>query len=85
MCTKYHQMGRALGVAAGPDSVLCSRKPSRKKKQRCVLIPLKMSPTLMWYFTQGLMKSNVDRSTDRLTVQQINRQDDYCNPLAHAY
>ena len=36
---------------------LFSRKPCRKKKM-CFLFPIKMSPTLIWYFTQGLKPSN---------------------------
>ena len=56
----------------GPDSVTFFLKPSRKKIKYLFLFPLKMSPTLILYFhsrikTKRSLRSDVDRSTDRLT------------------
>ena len=66
--TKYHKMGMALGVAAGPDSVAFSSKTKPKEEGSVFLFPLKVSLTLIWYFTQGLktkrsLRFDVERST----------------------
>ena len=55
--TKYHWMGGALGVAAGPHSVPFFSKTKLKEKKSVFLVPLKMSPTLIWYFTQGVYQA----------------------------
>ena len=57
-------MGRALGVAAGPDSVTFfskakpkkeeKKKKKKKKKKFLFFFPLKMLPTLIWYFTEAI-------------------------------
>ena len=65
-----------------------------ERRKSSFLFPLKISPTLIWYFNQGfkIMQSlrsdvdrSIDRSTDQLTERQIDRQDDYCNPLVHVH
>ena len=53
MFTKWHQMGGALGVVVGPDSVAFFSKTKPKEENA-----LKMSPTLIWYFTEGLKQSD---------------------------
>ena len=55
--TKYHEMGGA-GMATGPDSVLFFSKTKPKQEKVFFKFPLKMLPTLIRYFTQGLKPSN---------------------------
>ena len=50
------QVGGALGMAAGPDSVAFFSKT--KPKEEKVLFFLFPSPTLIWYFTHGLKLSD---------------------------
>ena len=51
------------------------------------VFPLKMSPTLIWHFkrsTKPSLRSDVEKSTDGQMDRSIDKQDDYCSPLAHA-
>ena len=76
--TKYHWMGMALGMTAGPDSVVFFSKTKPKVEKVYFLI----SPKHVAYFdfvlhsrfkTKRSLRSGVDRSTDR---QQIDRTTD---------
>ena len=86
MLTKYQWIGGTFSVAAGLDSVTFFSKTKPNEENVSFLFPLKMSPTLIWYFTQGFktkqsLRSYVDRSqTDSIIV---NRAENCIENLAH--
>ena len=49
--------GRALGMAAGLESVASFSK-TKPKEEKVVLFPLKMSPTLISYLIQGVKQND---------------------------
>ena len=71
--------GGILGVVTGPDSVVFFfSKTKRKEEKLFFYFPAYFYLVLHSRFkTKRSLRSDVDRSTDR----QIDRQDDYCNPL----
>ena len=81
MFTKYHQIGRALGVAAGPGSVIFSLKTM--KEEKVFLFPLKMLPTFNWYLTQGFktkrsLRFYVDRDRQNRSIDKITTVTLWC-------
>ena len=51
-------MGGASGGASGPDSVTFFSKAKPKEEKVFFLFLLKTSPTLIWYFVEGLKPSD---------------------------